>query len=62
MSIIDYMPGGLSPESLALILTGLSAGLIVFAVWQTLLHATAQSFILTLRSFLGGVRMMEHTS
>ena len=37
MSIIDYMPGGLSPESLALILTGLSAGLIVFAIWQTLL-------------------------
>ncbi len=37
MSIIDYMPAGLSPESLALILTGLSAGLIVFAVWQTLL-------------------------
>ncbi len=43
MNIVDYIPGGLSPEALALLLTGLSAGLIVLAIWQTLLVRDPQA-------------------
>ena len=43
MNFASFLPDGVSPELMALILTGLSAGLIVFAVWQTLLVRDPQA-------------------
>lgn len=43
MNLASMLPEGMSPEFLALLLTGLSAGLVVFAVWQTLLVRDPQA-------------------